>query len=74
MGRTLWQLLLRLAKRIGKVQSWLLLTVFYFVIVGPVAVLFRFCRDPLHLRPGPSAIWKTRAPSPRRVEWGRQQF
>ena len=74
MARRFWQLLLRLAKRIGTVQTWLLLTAFYVVVVGPIAAVFRLCRDPLHLRPGPLSIWKTRSQSKRGMEWGRQQF
>ena len=42
-----WMALLR---RIGNIQAWILLSLFYVVILTPFGLLFRFAQDPLRLR------------------------
>lgn len=50
MLRKLWDRWLILARKIGKFQSRILLTFFYFVIVLPFGLGVRLLADPLHLR------------------------
>jgi|Deesub1362A_J573_1020465.scaffolds.fasta_scaffold68691_1 hypothetical protein len=40
-GRRIWQTWKRLAHRIGVLNSYLLLTLFYLILIGPVSVLAR---------------------------------
>ena len=50
MLRNLWDRWLVLARKIGKFQSRILLTWFYFVIVLPFGLGVRLLADPLHIR------------------------
>jgi hypothetical protein len=34
-----------------------LLTVLYFVVLGPFAIVYRLVADPLHVRPRPQGNW-----------------
>jgi hypothetical protein len=45
-----WEAWKRLGKRIGDFQARLLLTVFYFVILAPFALVVRWASDPLSLK------------------------
>jgi hypothetical protein len=42
--------LLRFSERFGSMLSRVLLTLLYFVLLGPFALLYRLFADPLHLR------------------------
>ena len=42
-----WMALLR---RIGNVQAWIILSLFYVVILSPFGFVYRFAQDPLRLR------------------------
>ena len=46
----LWQKWLIVARPIGNFQAQLILTIFYLILLLPVAILFRFLADPLILR------------------------
>jgi len=48
--RKLWDRWMVLARKIGKFQSRILLTFFYFVIVLPFGLAVRLFADPLHIR------------------------
>ncbi|MEZ4768317.1 MAG: hypothetical protein R2844_07815 [Caldilineales bacterium] len=50
MLRKLWDRWMVLARKIGKFQSRILLTLFYFVIVLPFGLAVRLLADPLHIR------------------------
>lgn len=50
MLRKLWDRWLVLARKIGKFQSRIILTLFYFVIVLPFGLAVRLLADPLHIR------------------------
>jgi hypothetical protein len=64
-GRAVWQWWTRVARRIGDVQARVLLSVFYFAILGPFALVLRR-GDPLGIRPGgvPRG-WRPREAVPR---------
>ena len=56
MGR-LWNRWKRIAKRIGDFQARLILSVLYFVILGPFALLVRWGADPLSIKRGRQQSW-----------------
>ena len=51
--------LLQFTERFGSMLSRVLLTVLYFLVLGPFAVLYRIFADPLHLRRRPRGNWST---------------
>ena len=48
--RALWEGWKRVAKRIGDVQARALLTIFYFLILAPFALVVRWGMDPLAIK------------------------
>ena len=72
MRTRLWNGLLALAKRIGQVQAWLILTLFYFVVMAPAALLYKLAADPLRLRPARS-IWQDRPTIGNPLVWAKAQ-
>jgi hypothetical protein len=58
-ARAAWRWWTRVARRIGDVQARILLSLFYFVILGPFALVLRR-RDPLAIRPGAPRGWRPR--------------
>ena len=54
MLKRLWRGWLFVARKIGYVQSQLILTLVYFVVIAPFALAVRFFSDPLCLRRSPS--------------------
>jgi hypothetical protein len=72
-ARAAWRWWTRVAHRIGDFQARVLLTVFYYVILGPFALVLRR-RDPLGLAPGPVRGWRPREPVTRPIpEQARRQ-
>jgi len=65
----------RLAHVIGNFQARVLLTLFYFVIVPPFAVIVRLLKDPLALRRPRRAetFWIERTPERAPAERARRQ-
>ena len=53
----LWARWKRIAHKIGDFQARVLMTVFYFVILGPVALVLRWRSDPLAIKPGTRKGW-----------------
>ena len=51
------QALIRFSERFGTMLSRVLLTVLYFCVLGPFAVVYRVVCDPLHLRRRPDGNW-----------------
>jgi len=54
MLSALWRVWLVIAKKIGHLQSFLVLTLFYFIVMMPFALAVRLFSDPLGLRETPS--------------------
>ena len=65
-------LLMRLAQRIGRIQAWLIFTLFYFIILAPVALVFKLLADPLRLR-SRASLWTSRTPPADPISWGKAQ-
>jgi hypothetical protein len=56
----LWDAWKRVARKIGDAQARILLTLFYYAILGPFALVLRFCGGALALTPGSSGGWRRR--------------
>ena len=52
-----------IAHAIGDFQARVLLSLFYFVVVGPFALAMKQLADPLRLKPGSADGWMARQPS-----------
>lgn len=69
----LWQWWKRTAHRIGDAQARFILTVFYFLILAPFALVVRFWSDPLRVRRSPG--WIRRQDEPKNaIERAREQY
>jgi hypothetical protein len=55
-----WEAWKSFAHKLGDFQARLILTVLYFVIVGPFSLLVRFGGDPLTLKRGTARGWTAR--------------
>ena len=70
--RRLWRWWKRVGRKIGDFQARVLLTLFYFVILAPFAVIVRWKADPLGLRRGGGWLPIVRTAEP--LERARRQF
>jgi hypothetical protein len=59
-ARKLWERWKRIARKIGDFQARALMTLFYFVILGPVAMVTCWRSDPLAMKPGRPTGWGDR--------------
>lgn len=50
--------LLRFSERFGSMLSRLLLTVLYYVVLGPFALVYQLVADPLHLKRQRAGNWR----------------
>jgi hypothetical protein len=58
LARTLWERWKQIARKIGDFQARALMTVFYFVILGPVAIGLRWRSDPLAIKAATPRGWR----------------
>jgi hypothetical protein len=71
----LWRGWKEIAGYIGDFQARLILTVFYFTVFVPFALIARLGRDPLLVRRRPSASgWLARTPAETDLPAARRQF
>jgi hypothetical protein len=62
-------------KRIGDVQARILLTILYFTLVAPFALIVRWTTDPLTLKAATPRGWHVRtAPADPVLDQARKQF
>jgi len=74
LGR-LWARWKVLAQKIGDFQARVILTLLYFVILGPIALLFKLFRDPLGLKPpAGSSVWVSKPAHEDSLEASKRQF
>jgi hypothetical protein len=59
--RRSWELWKRVGRKIGDFQSRLILSLFYFVILFPFALVVRLKADPLGIKKGAARGWHQRA-------------
>ena len=73
--RRTWERWKAIAHVIGNFQARLLLTVFYFVVVPPFALIVKALKDPLRLRPsGGESFWVERPEREGSETSARRQF
>ena len=73
-ARAAWRWWTRVAHRIGDFQARILLSVFYYVILGPFALVLRRS-DPLGIAPGAARGWHSRDAASRPIaEQARRQY
>jgi hypothetical protein len=51
--------ILEFSERFGSMLSRILLTLLYFLVLGPFAIVYRLVADPLHLRRRKHGNWTT---------------
>jgi hypothetical protein len=51
--------LIQFTERFGSMLSRILLTVLYFAVLGPFALVYQRLADPLHLKRRPKGNWTT---------------
>ena len=74
-ARKLWERWKQVARKIGDFQARALMTVFYFVILGPLAIVLCWRSDPLAIKATTPRGWNTmekRDGAP--MEQSRRQF
>jgi hypothetical protein len=72
---TLWERWKRVARKIADFQARALMTLFYFVILAPAALVLRWRSDPLAIKPGTPRGWNaTGAREGMPMEQARRQF
>jgi hypothetical protein len=70
-----WKRWQSIGKKIGDFQARLLLTLFYFLVLGPFALLLRIASDPLGIKPKSPRGWQVKPGRPgSAVERARNQF
>lgn len=70
----IWERWKRIAHAIGNVQARILLSVLYFILVGPFALPVRLLMDPLALRrPSGTTFWLARRPRTVGLDEARKQ-
>ncbi len=73
--RGLWAAWKRIARKIGDFQARVLLTIFYFVLLAPFALIVRRTSDPLALKAAAPRGWGVRqGPAQYTLEMARKQF
>jgi hypothetical protein len=73
--RRLWRGWQRLGRKIGDFQARVLLTIFYFVMIAPFALIVRWATDPLAVKRRTTKGWRLRpAPVGSPLERARRQF
>ncbi|HKD68837.1 MAG TPA: hypothetical protein VKB84_18480 [Candidatus Binataceae bacterium] len=71
----LWAAWKKIARKIGDFQARILLTIFYFVLLAPFALVVRRTSDPLAIKPGAQRGWGVREGAPEyNVEMAHKQF
>jgi hypothetical protein len=58
--RNLWEGWKRVARKIGDVQARIILTLFYFIVIGPFALPIRWWGDPLTIKARTPRGWRPR--------------
>lgn len=70
--RLAWDRFGVIASVIADVQSWLIVTVFYYTILVPFGLAARFMSDPLRMKE-PESGWLEREPVPQDIDSARGQ-
>lgn len=75
MVKRLWSKWKTFAQKIGDFQARIILSLFYFLIVSPIGIVFKFADDSLRLkRPKNNSYWLNREIRKTNLEEERRQF
>jgi len=55
--KNFWQRWLTLAQKMANFQARIFLTLFYFLIISPMAILLKLFSDPLRIKMSHSSYW-----------------
>jgi hypothetical protein len=73
--RRLWTGWKRVAEKVARLQTAILLTLLYILLVLPFGIMARLFADPLGIRPASGGSWWRARPSPRAdLDTARRQF
>lgn len=72
--RSLWTRWKVIAEKIGHFQTMLILSVVYFVVVSPFALVVRFLKDPLRIRKIEESNWIEKGSLDHTIETARKQY
>ncbi|MGE5304040.1 MAG: hypothetical protein ACM3TN_12055 [Alphaproteobacteria bacterium] len=61
MIKRLWERWKIVAKKIGDFQARVILSILYFIVIGPFALIVRWGADPLSLKTGAQPSWRPKA-------------
>ncbi len=71
----LWAQWKRFAQKVGDFQARVVLTLLYFIILGPMGVIVRTLRDPLRIKHALRAsVWLPKPEENASLEVARRQF
>ena len=59
--RNLWEWWKRVARKIGDFQARIILTIFYFIVLGPFALAIRLWSDPLAIKASTHKCWHNKS-------------
>lgn len=73
---TLYKWWMAFARALGAVNAAILLTIVYFVIIGPMSLIIRLLRKDLlsHRMNGFTSFWKKKEPVSNTIDQARHQF
>lgn len=57
----LWEWWKQVGRKFGDIQARILLTLFYFIVLSPFAIVVRSVSDPLGIKPGSPRGWRPKA-------------
>ena len=73
--KQLWDGWKRLAEKIVRVQTLILLTLLYVILILPFGILASLFGDPLGIRrPAGASLWRSRGTPPADLDAARRQF
>jgi len=72
--RSLWARWKIIAEKIGHFQTMLILSLVYFVVVSPFALVVRFLKDPLRIRKIEESNWTEKGSLDHTIETARKQY
>ena len=67
--RAIWAAWVPIARAIGNFQARIILTVVYFVVLGPFALIAKRRGEP-----APGSLWRERADAPFSLDGARREF
>ena len=61
MMKNIWKKWQGAARKIGDFQARVILTLLYFIVIGPFALIVRWGADPLSLKKGEQRGWRMKS-------------